>query len=184
MEIHNPGKFHRYSICACRVMHFQSCLYQQKAGCLAAFGWFFVDYNPKSTAICTKFSPVMQSNSKYGICYGFCYSAENSKKWSQKTNFGPFFQWFFGHALPRPMGNAKIFFQMKGLMMIHDRGKFDLHSICGSQVINFQKFSWQCSIHKLGHFGGFLGPKSPKYGRILLKLVPEVVFKEKQAVFS
>ena len=67
MEIHNPGKFHWYSVCSCQVIYFQviyisyiSSSYQQKVGFLAAFGWFFVDYNPKSKPICTKISPVMQ----------------------------------------------------------------------------------------------------------------------------
>ena len=43
-------------------------------------------------------------------------SLENSKKLNQKTDFLAFFQRFFGHALPRPMGDALIFFQIKGLM--------------------------------------------------------------------
>ena len=45
-------------------------------------------------------------------------------------------------------------------------------------------FSWQCSIHELGHFGVFLGPNSPEYGSILLKFAPEVVFKEAKTVFQ
>ena len=36
-------------------------------------------------------------------------------------------------------------------------------------------FSWQCSIHEMAPFGGFLGPSSPKYGSSLLKFRPEVV---------
>ena len=71
MEIHNPGKFHWYSICGCQVIYFQSFSYQQKVGFLAAFGWFFVDYNPKSRPICTKISPVMQCKVRHHICYGF-----------------------------------------------------------------------------------------------------------------
>ena len=50
------------------------------------------------------------------------------------------------------MGHAQIFCQMKGLMKIHNCGKFHLYSICGCQVINFQFFLWQYSIHELGHF--------------------------------
>ena len=86
------------------------------------------------------------------------------KKWRQKTDFQGFFKKFFGYALPLPMSHAQIFCQMKGLMKIYSRGKFYLHSICGSQVINFQKFSWRWSIHELGHFEDFFGPNLPKYG--------------------
>ena len=68
------------------------------------------------------------------------------------------------------MIHAQIFCQMKGLTKIHNRAKFHLHSFCGSQVINFEKVSWQWSIHELGHFWGFLSPNSPKYAPILLKL--------------
>ena len=69
MEIHNPGKFHRYSICGFKVIYLQSFSNQQEAGFLAAFGWFLVDYNPKSSPICTKLSPVMQCKTKYHILH-------------------------------------------------------------------------------------------------------------------
>ena len=49
----------------------------------------------------------------------------------------------FRHALPLSKDEAQIFCQIKGLMKIHNRAKFHLDSVCGSQVINFQKFSWQ-----------------------------------------
>ena len=41
------------------------------------------------------------------------------------------------------MGDAPIFGQMKGLMEIHNPAEFHLHIVCGSQVINFQRFSYQ-----------------------------------------
>ena len=53
-------------------------------------------------------------------------------------------------------------------MKIHNRAKFHCHSICDSQVINFR----------------FLGPNSPKYDPILLKLAPQVVLKERNRVFQ
>ena len=136
------------------ITNFQRFLYHQRVGFLAAFGWFFIDYNPKSSQICTKFSPVMQCKAKYDICYGFWYSPKNSKKWSQKNFFFFvffFFQSSFGYTLPCPIGKGQIFCQMEGLMKIHNCGKFHLHSICGSQVINFQKFLWQWNIHDMGH---------------------------------
>ena len=69
-------------------------------------------------------------------------------------------------------------------MQIHNCAKFHCHSICDCQVINFQKFSGPWSSHELGHFGGFLGPNSPKNSSILLKLVPEVDLKERNTVLK
>ena len=65
-----------------------------------------------------------------------------------------------------------------------NRGKFHLSSICGCQVIKFEMFSWRCSIHEMAHFGGFLGPNSPKYGPILLKFLPEIVLTDVKTVFE
>ena len=59
MKIHNRAKFHCHSICGSQVICSQSFSYQKKGGFMAAFGWFLVYYNPKSSLICTKFSPVM-----------------------------------------------------------------------------------------------------------------------------
>ena len=84
----------------------------------------------------------------------------------------------FGHALPLPKDDAQIFCQIKGLM------KFHLDSVCGSQVINFQKFSWRWSIHELDHFGVFLGPNWSKIGSILVKLAPEVMFRKRNRVLK
>ena len=36
----------------------------------------------------------------------------------------------------------------------------------------------------MGHFGGFWGPNFPKYGPILLKLAPQLVFMETQTLFQ
>ena len=36
----------------------------------------------------------------------------------------------------------------------------------------------------MGHFGVFWAPNSPKYGPVLLKLAPQVVFIETQTVFE
>ena len=46
------------------------------------------------------------------------------KKLTQKAHFAVGFQKFFDHALLRPMGDAPIFLEMKGLIEIHNRGKF------------------------------------------------------------
>ena len=67
---------------------------------------------------------------------------------------------------------------------MYNRGKFHLYSICGCQVIKFEMFSWRCSIHEMAHFGGFLGPNSPKYDQILLKFLPEVELKDPKIAFE
>ena len=71
MEIHNHGKFTGYTICGYQVIYLQSFSYQQNVGFSASFGWFLVDYNPKSSPICTKFSPVMECIAKHHIFYSF-----------------------------------------------------------------------------------------------------------------
>ena len=68
-------------------------------------------------------------------------------------------------------------------MNIHNHGKFHLYSICGCQVINFQMFSWRCSIDEIvlfgeGGRGRGLGPNSSKCCQILEKFLPKLVFKE------
>ena len=81
-----------------------------------------------------------------------------------------------------PLSYALIFWQMKGLIKIHNRGKFYEYSILDCQVINFQSFSYRFSIHEMPLFGEVLGPNSPKYCQILLKFSPQVVFKETKTV--
>ena len=105
-------------------------------------------------------------------------------KLGQKTEFLDFFQRFFNYALSLPPIYAPIFCQIKGLMVIHNHGSFHQHSICGSQVMNFQMFSWRCSIHQMALFGGFLGPFSPKYGSNLLKFGPEIVYYKKKTFYK
>ena len=104
LEIHNRGKFHWYSICGCQVIYLQIFSYHQKAAFLAVFGWFLVDYRTKSSLIYTKLSPVMQCKAKYNICYSFWYSPENTKKWSQKSDFLAFFSEVFWPRPPTPYG--------------------------------------------------------------------------------
>ena len=74
--------------------------------------------------------------------------------------------------------------QMKSLMKIHNRDKFNQCSICGCQVINLPMFSWRCNIHEMALFseGGGRGGSilKPKYCQILLNISLEVVFKDTQ----
>ena len=89
-----------------------------------------------------------------------------------------FHLWF----LLRPMSYTLIFWQMKGLIKTHNRGKFYEYSIVDCQVINFQSFSYRFSIHEMPLFGEVLGPNSSKYCQILLKFSPQVVLKETKTV--
>ena len=67
------------------------------------------------------------------------------------------------------MGGTPIFCQIKGLMEIHNPGKFHKYSICGFQVMNVQMFSEQQKIPFLGALGWFFGHNSPKYSQILFR---------------
>ena len=80
------------------------------------------------------------------------------------------------------MSYALIFGKMEGLIKIHNRGKFYEFSIFGYQVINFQSFLYQFSIHEMAFFGEVLGSNSPKYCQILLTFLSQVVFKEAKIV--
>ena len=83
--------------------------------------------------------------------------------------FGGIFFGFFDHAQSPPVVDAPILCEMKGLMEIHNRGKFHEYSFCGCQVINVQMFSDQQKIPFLGAFGWFFGHNSPKSSQILSK---------------
>ena len=89
---------------------------------------------------------------------------------------------FSDYAFLRLMSYTLIFWQMKGLITIHNRGKFYEYSIFGCQVINFQSFSYQFSIHEMALFGEVLDPNSPNYCQILLKFSAKVVLKETKIV--
>ena len=75
-----------------------------------------------------------------------------------------------------------FFWQMTGLMKIHNRVEFYEYSILDCQVINFQSFLYQFSIYQMPLFGEAVGPSSPKYCQILLKFPPQLVFKETKTV--
>ena len=56
--------------------------------------------------------------------YGFRYSPENFKKLTEKPHFVGEIQNFLDHALLPSMADAPIFGRMKGVMEIHNSGKF------------------------------------------------------------
>ena len=161
-------EFHLHLTCNSRVFIFQK--------------FFCQFFYPKCDQIRFKFWPVMQYKVMHQKYDGFYFILKKHLKLSQKADFLAHFEKFFDYTLLCPPSYAPIFCQSKGLIVIHNHGKFHQCSICGSQVINFQMFSWQCSTHEMASFGGFLSPFSPKYGSILLKLCLEVVYHKKKAV--
>ena len=73
---------------------------------------------------------------------------------------GSFLEVFQLHLLLRSMSYALIFWQMKGLIKIHNRGKFYEYRVLDCQVINFQSFSYRFSIHEMPLFGELILPDS------------------------
>ena len=115
-------------------------------------GGFLAITPPQCSQILFKFGTVIQINILHHIYYDFWDSAENLKKLPQKPHFVVGFQRFLNHALFRRVGDAPIFGQMKGLMEIHNPGKFHWYSICGCQVIYFQSLSYQQKVGFLAAF--------------------------------
>ena len=97
------------------------------------------------------------------------------KNSAEKLNFWLIFGSFLIPPSYALLVTPQFFRQIKGLMKMYNPGKFHFYSISGCQVMKFEMFSWQCSIHEMAHFRRFLGPNSPKYGQILLKFLPDVV---------
>ena len=126
-------------------------------------------------------SNTMQSNASHML--RFLISSWKFHEIKSKNQFFGIFSEISGHAYPRPMVDALTFCQMKGIIKIHNHGKFHFYSICGCQVIKFSMFSWRCNIHEIGHFGGFLDPNSPKHGSAFLKFAPAILFRERKPVF-
>ena len=70
-----------------------------------------------------------------------------SPKWGPNcTKYLPVIQCFFIYALLQPMSQASIFCHIKGLMKIHNRGKFD----------QFQSFANQFGIHEMAVLSFFV----------------------------
>ena len=123
---------------------------------------FSVDNFPKCGQLNLEFVPVMQCNVLHQIFDSFCFIEENWSKLAKNPSFWVIFRGFLLTPSYAHRFTPQFLCQIKGLMEIHNRGKFHLCRICGSQVIKFQIVSWRCSIHEMAHFGGFLSPFSPK----------------------
>ena len=74
--------------------------------------------------------------------------------------------------------------QMRGLMEVHNHGKFHLYSISGCEVKKFEMFLWRWSIHEMTDFWAFLGPNSPKCGPTLLKFEPQLFLMESNTLIQ
>ena len=86
----------------------------------------------------------------------------------------------FDYALLCSMSYAPNFCRIEGLIMIHDHGKFHGYRIGGFQVKLFNVFRVDSASMKWTFLGGFWGPYSPKYGLIMTKFLPGVLFTEKK----
>ena len=117
---------------------------------------------PKCGQLDLKFVPVIQCNAMIIFLTAFVQLQRIGQNWDKKLIFGVIFRSFSSTPSYALRVAPQFLRQIKGLMKIHNRGKFHLYSICGSQVIKFQIVSWRCSIHEMAHFGVFLSPFSPK----------------------
>ena len=91
--------------------------------------------------ILLKCGPVMQYQKVYHIYITlFIVLFRNGVNSAPKLRFLSYFQRFLVCTLLRPVSYAQIFCQMKGLIEIHNRGKFHHFTISGCQVIDFQMF--------------------------------------------
>ena len=75
-------------------------------------------------------------------------------------------------------------YELHTMDVVRNRGKFDLCSICGCQVINFQMFSWWYSIHEMAPLGEFLGPFSPNMTQICCNFDPRNASHKPKTVFE
>ena len=101
----------------------------------------FLDHNcPKFSQIRRKYRPVLPFRAMGEICDGLHWILKKVSKLGQKTDFVGYFQSFLVYALLRLVSYAQIFCQMKGLIEIHNPGKFHLYTISLCQVIDFQMF--------------------------------------------
>ena len=151
--VHILDNFYWYGICRSPGLNFQMFLYEQKL----ILCCFWVDFLPEQgwqARWCIRNATVFWS----------------IKKWSkldQKIDFLADVESLFVYILVHPMRYTPRFCQMKELVpFIHQ------YSICGCEMKNFQSFLYWFSIHEIAHFWDFLGPYSPKYWLILLKLWP------------
>ena len=67
---------------------------------------------------------------------------------------------------------------------IYTCSKFFQYSICDFEIKNVQNILYWFSIHKMDPFKDFLGPYSPKYCLILLKIWPEVATNKTNTMFE
>ena len=111
--------------------------------------WFFGRNPQKFGENGLKFWSVMQCKVIHQACDIFYFILKKTPETEPKNpDFLAHFEMFFDYALLHPPSYAPLFCQIKVLMVIHNRGMFHQHSICGSK----------CSIHEMGPFRGFSGP--------------------------
>ena len=82
----------------------------------------------------------MQYQTVNPICYAFFFFFKKWWKFSQKTDVLAHFQGFLVYTVLRSVSYAPIFGQIKGIIKIHNRGKFHQYSICGYEVIYLERY--------------------------------------------
>ena len=127
--VHIWVKFHLCLICTFLVFNVQVFSNQQKIPFQAAFGMFFYHNSPKCGQIRWKYLPAMPFRAISQICYGLCLILKKRSKLGKKTGFADHFQRFFLYAILRPLCYTQIFYLTKGVIEIHNAGKFHRYSI-------------------------------------------------------
>ena len=103
-----------------------------------------------------------------------------------KNDFLAYSERFFIYILSYRTSYASSFSQNKGLMKLHNRGKFHKYTICGCQVINFQRFSNRFNIHDMAGvfcFVLFLRGWGEKWVASLGYFLPQIRF-DFSAIYS
>ena len=129
--VHVWAKFYLCPTCSFRVSKFQMFSYQLKVQFQAISRRFAECNRTNCRQIRLKLCPLMHCKVLQQACDGFYFILGKHLKLSQKPDFLPHFERFFVYNLLCPMSYTPIFCQTKGLIKVHNRGKFH-------QVINFQ----------------------------------------------
>ena len=155
-------KFHMCLICIFLIFNVQVFSNQQDISFQAVFGMFLDHNSPKCGQIRRKYRSVMPFRAMSQICYSLYLVLKNGLKLGTETDFVCHFQRFFVYALLRPVSYTQIFRQKKGLIEIHNPGKFHHYTISGCQVIDFQMFPQEQKAQFLAASGWFFKDYSPK----------------------
>ena len=86
------------------------------------------------------------------IYYGFYKMLKIPKNSAKKLIFWLIFKSFWITPSYTLAVTPQFLYQIKGIMKMHNRGKFHFYRISGCEVKKFEMFSWRWSIHEMAHF--------------------------------